>query len=512
MDAQQLLNLFKIKREEIAHREGKAIFYVFSNDTLERTAASQPTTLEELADIKGWGQKKIAAYGHEYLSLIASEDSDNSSTFSSPTMMRSSGPRTLVMTVAEFMSLANKALSGLGVVEVRGEISGLNIKGDKAYFDLKDTSFNNYVVSCFLGFQDFETYSYLLQNGLEIVVTGRPSIYQTGRFNLRLEKIEPIGQGAWQKALELLKSKLEKLGYFSEARKRLLLAPVREIGLITSDTGAAITDFKKNLGNWGITIWQVNTHVEGDLAETEIIKALHSLNLKSNLDAIVLIRGGGGAENLKVFNSEKMAEAIFNSRTPIVTGIGHERDLSIADMVADKSLSTPTAVAAYFRNQYEEIISTLEEGRFSLRQGLENNLYSKNLLLNQRTIILKNSLTNIFANWREKESLFNKILNSYQYKIQESRTKILQIETNLPNYFINKINSLKRDIDLKNRILIGVNPEKPFEKGYSLIYDKNGHLIIGVNDLKIGNQIEIKLKGGSAESEVKKINLNNLNN
>ncbi len=496
-----------MKREEIAHRESKAIFYVFSNDTLERTAASRPTTLEELKEIKGWGQKKIAAYGPEYLAIIASADKDNENNFVNSLGNNNPGPKNLIMTVAEFISLASKALSGLGVVEVKGEINSLSVRSDKAYFDLKDSNFDGYVVKCFLGFQYFETYNYLLQNGLEVVITGLPSIYK-GQFNLRLEEIKPVGEGAWQKALELLKIKLEKLGYFASNRKRPLPIPVRKIGLITSDTGAAITDFKKNLGNWGITIWQVNTHVEGDLAESEIIKALHTLNLKTNLDAIVLIRGGGGAENLKVFNSEKMAEAIFNSRAPIVTGIGHERDLSIADMVADKSLSTPTAVAAYFRNQYEEILNTLEEGAFTLKQDLENNLYSKGLLLNQGAAILRASLANIFASWQERENSFARVLNNCQFKIQESRLKVLQVEQTLQNYVLNTIVSLKRDIDLKSKILEGTNPERPLEKGYSLIYDKEGHLIRGVSSLQIGSQVEIKLKDGSAESEIQKIHLN----
>ncbi len=508
MDDRQLLNLFKIKREEIARREGKALFYVFSNDTLERTAASRPMTLEELKEIKGWGQKKIAAYGREYLAIIGSTNNTDNGQLTVSKTPDAQGPRTLVMTVVEFISLANKALSGLGVVEVKGEISSLSVRSDKAYFDLKDSNFDGYVVKCFLGFQYFETYNYLLQNGLEVVITGLPSIYK-GQFSLRLEEIKPVGQGAWQKALELLKIKLEKLGYFSEIRKRSLPIPVREIGLITSDTGAAITDFKKNLGEWGITIWQVNTHVEGDLAEAEIIKALHSLNLKTNIDAIVLIRGGGGAENLKVFNSEKMAEAIFNSRTPIVTGIGHERDLSIADMVADKSLSTPTAVAVYFRNQYEEIINTLAEGEFSLRQGLENNFYNKGLLLNQKTAVLKSSLTNIFLNWREKENIFIGILNNYQFKIQESRLKIEQAKQSLQNYILNAIISLKRDIDLKSKILEGIDPKRPLEKGYSLIYNEKGNLVKSINDLELGDIVALKLKDGSAESEVKKIKPNN---
>ncbi|MCX6737676.1 MAG: exodeoxyribonuclease VII large subunit [Candidatus Parcubacteria bacterium] len=205
MDDRQLLNLFKIKREEIAYREGKALFYVFSNDTLERTAASRPMTLEELKEIKGWGQKKIAAYGREYLAIIGSANNTDNEQLTVSKTPDAQGPRTLVMTVAEFISLASKALSGLGVVEVKGEISSLNVRSDKAYFDLKDANFSNYVVNCFLGFQDYETYGYLLKDGLEVVVTGRPSIYQTGRFNLRLEKVEPVGEGAWQKALELLK-------------------------------------------------------------------------------------------------------------------------------------------------------------------------------------------------------------------------------------------------------------------------------------------------------------------
>jgi len=346
----EILEKLKSKRKEIAEREGKKLFMIFHNAVLEKTAEVLPKTKDDLANIKGWGKRKIEKYGDEILVIIGGEKE-----------IASSNNR--IFSVQEFISFINSQFSSLGTIKVRGEITEVNLHPNGyCFFTIKDSQTEEHSVSCYISRWKLGSFDHLLEVGMEVVVSVIPSLYKNGRFSLMVNSIEPFGEGALKKAFEALKKKLDAKGYFDESRKRSLPDFIQTIGIMTSETGDAIHDFRKNLGEYGFKIELLDVRVEGDYAEESICSAIKWFNKnKPEIGILVLIRGGGDLENLKAFNSENVAEAIVLSRLPVITGIGHEKDKTIADYVADKNFSTPTATAVFIRTQRENLIAQLEK-------------------------------------------------------------------------------------------------------------------------------------------------------
>ena len=200
-----------------------------------------------------------------------------------------------IFSVEECHFIINEAVSKLGRIRVKGEINDAKrVRGSMAFFDMKDARGKDFVLKCSLFGSQFKQFSHLLADGMEVIITGRPKMYKTGSFSLVVENIEPAGEGAWKKALEQLKKKLEQMGYFDLARKRKIPAYVQRIGLITSAEGQAIFDFRRNLGEYGFQICFHAVWVEGEYAEKSIVNAIRWFNARRpDMDVLAVIRGGG---------------------------------------------------------------------------------------------------------------------------------------------------------------------------------------------------------------------------
>lgn len=248
-------------------------------------------------------------------------------------------------TVSELIDHCNFALDReFGSVLVEGEVASFKVnQGKWVFFDLKDADGVS-TLSCFLPLSSFGV---ALSDGLKVRLRARPSLTKKGRFSLTVRSILPVGEGSIKKTFELLKRKLTAEGLFDPARKRPLPTPLSRLGVISSTAAAGYRDFLKILDNrWGgLQLFTVNTQVQGLNAADQIIAALNLLNQRSDLDAIVIIRGGGSADDLAVFNDERLVRAIAASRLPVVTGIGHEVDETLADLAADLRASTPSNAA-----------------------------------------------------------------------------------------------------------------------------------------------------------------------
>ena len=248
-------------------------------------------------------------------------------------------------TVSELIDHCNFTLDReLGSVLVEGEVASFKInQGKWVFFDLKDADGVS-TLSCFL---PLSSLGVALSDGLKVRLRARPSLTKKGRFSLTVRSILPVGEGSIKKTFELLKRKLTVEGLFDPARKRPLPTPLSRLGVISSTAAAGYRDFLKILDNrWGgLQLFTVNTQVQGLSAADQIIAALNLLNQRSDLDAIVIIRGGGSADDLAVFNDERLVRAIAASRLPVVTGIGHEVDETLADLAADLRASTPSNAA-----------------------------------------------------------------------------------------------------------------------------------------------------------------------
>ena len=260
-------------------------------------------------------------------------------------------PERRIFTIAELLAGVRSLLEeGLGRCWVAGEVSNLRrAASGHFYFSLKDDTAQ---VRAVLFRADARRLPFELEDGLELIALGECSVYEArGDLQLLVRHVEPRGRGALQLAFEQLRVRLEREGLFDSARKRLVPAFPRRVGLVTSAAGAALRDvIEVSARRFPATpLLLAPTRVQGEGAEHEIaaaLAALASLPPARGVDVILLVRGGGSLEDLQPFNTETVARAIAGCPVPVVSGVGHETDLSIADLVADLRAPTPSAAAA----------------------------------------------------------------------------------------------------------------------------------------------------------------------
>lgn len=521
MTRSELLIKLKATRKELADREGVELFMVFTNKALEETVKAMPTTLEDLALVKGWGKTKIAKYGKDILDIINNENS-----------LETGCPSEVVgavFSVSEFLEAVNITLQRLGMARIRGEVSELRHRGSVVYFTLKDASGAPTSIKCVLWTWKYEREYGYLEDGLEIVVEASSEVYaKYGSFDLRVERIEPVGEGALRKAFEALQKKLEAKGYFDAARKRPIPALVRRIGVITSEKGEAINDFLKNIGNFGFEIVLADARVEGDRAERSIVEALERMNiLRPDLDVLCLIRGGGGLENLKAFNSELVVNAIVASRLPVLTGIGHERDITIAGLSSDADFSTPTKIADAIRRGREELMrgmerqatelsSLMEELRRETAQSIEmltrEFLRSPNVLLDRvRAGIsvgahrLDTALGRVFEAFRLLERTFTGAIRAYLQRTQTVRQAIFYTTGKIEEAASHILQTTRQRMAVAWAALAPLDPEAPLQRGYSIAFAQNGKVIKRTEDVRIGEYMTLRLHEGFIKSRVEEL-------
>jgi len=265
-------------------------------------------------------------------------------------------------TVAQFNELINVQLQTIGVVSVVGEITEKHLtRNSGLMMTIKDDEEN--AILKITGFAPRIKGVNTVDVGMKVVVTGVPRLYSPfGSFSIQAISFLPYGEGSLRAAFEKLKVILESKGYFAEDRKRSLPQYVTEIALVTAEESAAYIDFMKILKETKTCI-DINlypVHVQGKHAVQEIIQALVAAS-KDGADAVVLTRGGGSLEDLSAFNDEEVANAVFSCKVPIISAVGHEKDTSICDLVADIVASTPSQAAYYLADHNQGYIKSLRE-------------------------------------------------------------------------------------------------------------------------------------------------------
>lgn len=363
-------------------------------------------------------------------------------------------PHEVIYSVSDFIATSNDIFEkSFPSVLIEGEISSFKVNQNKfVFFDLKD---EESVLGCFMTVWQLR---FPLEDGMKVIAQVKPKLTNWGKFSLTVEKITPKGEGSLKKSLEILKEKLTREGLFDENRKRRIPQDLQKVAVISSTQAAGYADFIKIINErWGgLKIIVAHTQVQGMAASDQIIRAIDFLNSQSELpDVIAIIRGGGSADDLAVFNDEKLVRAVANSRVPIITGIGHEIDQSLCDLAADFAASTPSNVAQILTpNKFDEM-------RFLRSKILRTN----DLLLSKIAELRKSN--------REKN--------------QEIRDRILQ-----------NILDQKREIQAKKRILESYNPQNILAKGYALIS----------GEIATGKEITIKTIDKTITAEVKNVNQN----
>jgi len=363
-------------------------------------------------------------------------------------------PHEVIYSVSDFIATSNDIFEkSFPSVLIEGEISSFKVNQNKfVFFDLKD---EESVLGCFMTVWQLR---FPLEDGMKVIAQVKPKLTNWGKFSLTVEKITPKGEGSLKKSLEILKEKLTREGLFDENRKRRIPQDLQKVAVISSTQAAGYADFIKIINErWGgLKIIVAHTQVQGMAASDQIIRAIDFLNSQSELpDVIAIIRGGGSADDLAVFNDEKLVRAVANSRVPIITGIGHEIDQSLCDLAADFAASTPSNVA-----------QILTPNKFDEMRFLRSKILRTNDLLLSKIAELKK---------------FNREKN------QEIRDRILQ-----------NILDQKREIQAKKRILESYNPQNILAKGYALIS----------GEITTGKEITIKTIDKTITAEVKNVNQN----
>ncbi|MBI2806497.1 MAG: exodeoxyribonuclease VII large subunit [Planctomycetes bacterium] len=259
---------------------------------------------------------------------------------SAPTNVK---PQTISAVTAQIKTVLETTFNSVWAL---GEISSLSVAGSgHVYFTLKDKAAQ---LPSVMWRTTAQRHRYAMKDGIEVVVRGKLTVYPPhGKYQLTVDELYQSGVGAQDLALQKLKEKLQKLGYFAPERKRPLPAFPRRIALVTSPTGAAIRDMLEIITRrWPCAeIWICGVRVQGVGAREDIAAALDRLNDLDDIDVILLGRGGGSSEDLAAFNEEMVAQAIFNAKAPVISAVGHEIDVTIADLVADFRAATPSEAA-----------------------------------------------------------------------------------------------------------------------------------------------------------------------
>jgi len=302
-----------------------------------------------------------------------------------PRPLESPGPK--VLTVSQ----VNKLVAGMlgecfSDVWIEGEVSNFRAYASgHLYFALKDEGSQLQAV-CFR--HSAQRLKFELEDGLQVVAHGRLEVYQpTGKYQVILDTVEPRGLGVLQKAFEQLKRKLEKEGLFAAERKRPLPSLPRTVGIVTSPSGAAIHDMLRTLRlhKAQVKVVLYPAQVQGEGAAGQIAEGVATLCGRPDMDVIIVGRGGGSIEDLWPFNEEVVARAIACARVPVVSGVGHETDFTIADFVADARAATPTAAAQLVARTWEELETRLTDLAAQMLEAAEQVLFEKQQAVEELT-------------------------------------------------------------------------------------------------------------------------------
>ena len=382
-----------------------------------------------------------------------------------------------IYSVSEFIQHIN-ALVASEVFVVEGEVSGFNLSQNRwVFFDLKDEKTES-KIGCFMMAFRLKT---PLENGMKVRVVGTPSVHQkSGQFRITVEAVELVGEGALRRAYELLKKKLAEEGLFAPERKRSLPRFPEVVGVIASRESAAYGDFMRIARNrWaGATIVLAHVQVQGAQATADVAGAIRRLQSASPTpDVLVLIRGGGSLEDLQAFNSEDVARAIFTSRIPVAVGVGHERDESIADYVADVRASTPS-------NAAEIIFPDRAEVEYALTSMLST---------------LEARLTGSIATYASEIDHFITRLDGF-YRDRSAQAR------ELANRLLASVSSWTRrfadQVVSAERLLKSLDPRAVLRRGYSITFAPDGSVLRDPKVVAPGTEVTTTLAAGQLKSRV----------
>lgn len=417
-----------------------------------------------------------------------------------------------LITVSRLNTYVNRvvrSLEPLKNVWVVGELSNFKrYSSGHCYFSLKDEDGQ---VSCVMFAQFANRMDFQAKNGQSVIVQASADYYtKSGQFQLQVSAMRLEGMGQLYQQFEALKSKLMAEGLFDEGRKRKLPFLPRKIGVITSPSGAVIRDIIHVLTrrNPHFELLLMPAAVQGVQAAPTLVRALELMNLRDDIDVIIIGRGGGSIEDLWPFNEEMVARAVSASRIPVVSAVGHETDFTICDFVADLRAPTPSAAAEIVMPEYAALKYQID----SMQQQMSRNLKQRLNWANERLIRLEQSrqLSDPFEILRIRQERLQRAIESRAlldpYYMVETRGQHLDLlESKLGRAAESLQARISTRLNTATAKLDALSPLKVLGRGYALVLDEAGKAVQSSKQASVGQTLELRLHDGVVETEVKTV-------
>lgn len=367
-------------------------------------------------------------------------------------------------------------------VYVKGEVSNCKYHtSGHIYFSLKDETG---VLSCVMFAGQRRGLAFRMKDGDRVVVGGAVDVYERdGRYQMYAKEITLEGAGALYERFLALKAELEEMGMFAPEYKQPIPRFIRRLGVVTAPTGAAVQDIR-NISlrrNPYLQIILYPALVQGDGAADSIVKGIRMLD-EAGVDTIIVGRGGGSIEDLWAFNEEKVARAIFECRTPIISAVGHEVDFTIADFVADLRAPTPSAAAELAVDDMAQVMYTLSSYQERFQRDMREEIEFQRVRLGQYQMRLK---------YLSPES-----------RLRDRRQALVDFEDTLRRAMDNKLQQYRHRLGIYLERYQGLSPLAKLNQGYSFVADTDGRGITSVSQVKPGDRVEISVTDGVIQAEV----------
>lgn len=368
-------------------------------------------------------------------------------------------------------------------IYVKGEVSNCKYHGSgHIYFSLKDETG---VLSCVMFAGHRRGLAFRMKDGDRVVVGGAVDVYERdGRYQLYAKEISLEGAGALYERFLALKAELEDMGMFAQEYKQPIPQFIRKLGVVTAPTGAAVQDIR-NISlrrNPYIQIILFPALVQGEGAADSIVRGIEMLD-RAGVDVIIVGRGGGSIEDLWAFNEEKVARAIFECRTPVISAVGHETDFTIADFVADLRAPTPSAAAELAVTDFRQTLLNMRTLQERLCQGMQRKTEYTRIRLEQYQMRLQ-------------------YLNP-ETRLRDNRQRLADLENAMRQAMEHRLTECRHMLGIYLERYRGLSPLYKLNQGYSFVSDRSGTGITSTKQVQTGDMVEIAVTDGVIEAEVK---------
>ena len=435
-----------------------------------------------------------------------------------------------VATLTKYLKMKFDKDPYLERVYLPGPVSNFRTRPTHQYFSLKD---DRAVIQATIWSGIYQKLGFDLEEGMKINVVGRVQVYEpSGSYSIIIEKAEPDGVGALAIQFEQLKKKLAEEGLFQERFKQSLPQFSKKIGVVTSRSGAVIQDIITTVSRRfpGVEIVLYPTKVQGEGAAEEIARNITRANERDDLDVLIIGRGGGSIEDLWAFNEEIVVRAIFESRLPIISSVGHETDVTLADFVADKRAATPTAAAelatpvtkldllTYLQNQEKRMTTAVKHTLSKKKEALRilsqsvifrqpERLYDGYLQrLDQLQLRLKQGLNaELVRNQQKVQEQIHRLEQlSPTIKIQRYQDRIQQLKKLLRSQMAVTYDAKVAEVKRLSEALLMLDTSRIVARGYAIV--KKGEVVVAsAKDLKENDQVSLLMRDGQVELEVRDV-------